>query len=1041
MSGPTIDHFARLTALGLRPHWLRAPQPGTKSSGKAPVDAQWQRRPYSPEAHAPPFEHANLGLRTGRVEGAPLQVVVVDLDSPEALAWAREHLPPTPMRTATASGEHWYYRAPNTGKIPNKCRFTLENGQKLEIDVRGDNGNVVVAPSLHPSGHVYSEPESWDALDKDTIPTYDPNWLNGRKQSRAMGRPKSEASDDEAPELPSAPLEPPTERPGVQPEQFQLRLYEACNAQRGGASAVAALRAMARGDDYAPNGERNATLFQAIRLLAEWFPDATDDQLEAFARDSVVRTGSKTPEQELQNFRDVLRRSREKFAEQDHWFLRLAATGVAPTGTLVQHGADLRQRLLLVFDNKGYAIMRSDGTYNPNPIQQSQLHPLIDHEHNLGWAERAGLAQFQFTDAKGKQKPVSWNTLVRRHGWPIHDWRGAFSATHSYVDGDVFVEAIAPRRADLTPLYNDRIETWLRALAGDRAGLLLDWLATFPRLDEPTPALILIGARKAGKNLLAEGAARLWKHGVPTPFESTTADFNEALQQCPLLFADEKLPVDGKGRSKLDEHIRQLVTARTHAINRKYKPVVTAHGCVRIIVATNHQRFAFSNMNEESKAALSERILHVDVSDAARAYLESLGGRAATREWVEGDALARHILWLAETRDVRPGSRLLVDGNGRGLIDVASSSDGVDADLSEWLCRYLAEPSRASIGNGAAGVIAGAGELWVSHIAFDGGEDVWRRFVRHTRSELPSTTALGRALAGLAGEVSERKQVPGTSKRSKYHKIDVNALLTWADRYGHDVDAIKTTIGVVNNDPDPCSSDPATSAAPDARDDAGSVRGGATVAEMAVPEEVAEPVLNPLLAQLHADGATHVLLPTSTPGMLRELSLSELFGSAEPSNDNAQREDTENASTRDADAAVSERGVPGNYDRALDGRELVKKTRAKKEARVKERPAPEQRTDEYYTPESGPPWYDALARANVRTEAQAVEFFAPLLLAAQDGHPSAYYRTVHAYRAYRAALRAGNRDTVACVRALQAWCDVSDPPFVAASCARKDGAA
>ena len=69
-------------------------------NGKAPIEKGWTTRPrltseqikkyFKPRTH-------NIGIRTGRVSG----VVVVDLDSPEAIQWAKEHLPSTPMATQT----------------------------------------------------------------------------------------------------------------------------------------------------------------------------------------------------------------------------------------------------------------------------------------------------------------------------------------------------------------------------------------------------------------------------------------------------------------------------------------------------------------------------------------------------------------------------------------------------------------------------------------------------------------------------------------------------------------------------------------------------------------------------------------------------------------------------------------------------------------------------------------------------------------------------------------------------------------------------
>lgn len=159
----------RLAGLGLAVHWLRGP----KAGGKAPLAKEWQRAPYAPPAQVDEGWRSgcNLGVHTGLVAGAPRSVVVVDLDSPAALAWAQEHLPATPWRTLTRKGEHWYYLHPGAGVVlPNKAKVG-----KLALDIRGDGGNVVVAPSTHPEGHVYAEADPWAAGAE--LPTFDPAWF------------------------------------------------------------------------------------------------------------------------------------------------------------------------------------------------------------------------------------------------------------------------------------------------------------------------------------------------------------------------------------------------------------------------------------------------------------------------------------------------------------------------------------------------------------------------------------------------------------------------------------------------------------------------------------------------------------------------------------------------------------------------------------------------------------------------------------------------------------------------------------------------
>ena len=98
---------------------------------------------------------------TGHVSG----IFVLDADSPEALEWTREHMPPTEMRVRTAKGVHHYYKLSADTRIRNKTRIRVGAGGRIGLDVRADGGYVVGPGSIHPSGMVYTrEGHGWRTL-------------------------------------------------------------------------------------------------------------------------------------------------------------------------------------------------------------------------------------------------------------------------------------------------------------------------------------------------------------------------------------------------------------------------------------------------------------------------------------------------------------------------------------------------------------------------------------------------------------------------------------------------------------------------------------------------------------------------------------------------------------------------------------------------------------------------------------------------------------------------------------------------------------
>jgi hypothetical protein len=145
---PDLRNVADLWGRGwsVIPLWFRGKTPSIKSW------AEYQQRcPTFEELEAwfgPPVPR-NIGIVTGSVSG----LVVVDLDSPEAVDWAAENMPPCEMRVRTAKGLHLYYSCRDV-RVRNKVRVR-HGGRVLDIDIRGEGGYVVGPGSVHESGHLY----------------------------------------------------------------------------------------------------------------------------------------------------------------------------------------------------------------------------------------------------------------------------------------------------------------------------------------------------------------------------------------------------------------------------------------------------------------------------------------------------------------------------------------------------------------------------------------------------------------------------------------------------------------------------------------------------------------------------------------------------------------------------------------------------------------------------------------------------------------------------------------------------------------------
>ena len=117
------------------------------------------------------WPEANIGVRTGQASG----IIAIDLDVKDDEVngisnWydledihGRVHT----MTARTGSGgEHWIYKLPDGVEVRNDAGTKLARG----IDIRGDGGYIVVAPSLHISGETYE----WE---DERPPSLAPEWL------------------------------------------------------------------------------------------------------------------------------------------------------------------------------------------------------------------------------------------------------------------------------------------------------------------------------------------------------------------------------------------------------------------------------------------------------------------------------------------------------------------------------------------------------------------------------------------------------------------------------------------------------------------------------------------------------------------------------------------------------------------------------------------------------------------------------------------------------------------------------------------------
>ncbi len=308
--------------------------------------------------------------------------------------------------------------------------------------------------------------------------------------------------------------------------------------------------------------------------------------------------------------------------------------------------------------NRFYVWNERIGTYE-GPFNTIGLVPAIEkYAPTLGIVTRGPSGR--------PRDPVE---LVADYGAPVRRVVVRLGAEASTYDGatGTLIEAAAPL-VPVTAEHDPAVDRWLRLLGGDDPERWLDWLATVTRTDAPTAAVYLRSEPSTGKGMLAIALARLWGASAPCAYVDAIGDFNSGLLTCPLVHLDEGIPAARGLSINSSAAFRSLVSESSRRLARKFQDVAVLEGCPRVLVtANNDDALALRDrMSADDVAAVAERILYLRAAPETAAYLEGIGGREVTVEWVGAPgtvgAIGRHVAWLAEHRPVRFGPRFLVHG-------------------------------------------------------------------------------------------------------------------------------------------------------------------------------------------------------------------------------------------------------------------------------------------------------------------------------------------------------------------------------------------
>jgi hypothetical protein len=393
----------------------------------------------------------------------------------------------------------------------------------------------------------------------------------------------------------------------------------------------------------------------------------------------------------------------------------------------------------------------------------------------------------------GGERMSTVKELLRDYSTVARKLEASLVIQKSYYDPrtQTFHEAVCPLRP-IKPREYPEIQGWLELLGGAQKDKLLDWVANVMRLDRQMAALIFHAVPSVGKNLFSSGLSRLWSTGGPSKLDRVFESFNDTLTQNPFIFADEKLP-DVKG---ITAKLRELIGTTTRELNRKYMPIATLTGAVRLVVAGNNDRLfdKGEELSNEDLAAIAMRFLYVRPDPRAEEYLKAIGGPPVLQRWIDGDMIAAHALWLRETRRVNESARFLVQGESVEFHQHLITSSGYSAYLTEFAVSWLSDHNtKGQELTGAQKILAGEGALLIATEAFT-NVNAWD--ARVPSQKVPSATRAGRALSNLS---RGSYRILLNERQHKFHLVNAELLLAWAERaHVGDVEEMKRRIAQPN---------------------------------------------------------------------------------------------------------------------------------------------------------------------------------------------------------------------------------------------------
>lgn len=309
----------------------------------------------------------------------------------------------------------------------------------------------------------------------------------------------------------------------------------------------------------------------------------------------------------------------------------------------------------------------------------------------------------QYETAKGTVKQLTAASIIEGNGRPFGRVAYDFSQPRSRFEPgeDRAVVGYPPPRGE--GLFDQDVDTWLRALAGDQYDRVCAWIAACAQhhITELAAALVLIGPANIGKTLFACACAGMWNE---TPVKATLliARFNGDMSRCPIVFDDEaQLAGSGAWSTK---NFREAIQSTARNVELKGKEMSLLMGALRLIIACNDlSDLKFTDVGgADIVGAVGDRLAVVDAkpreAECAKALLAL---RRSDSYRVDMPRLVGHFRWIAESTEI-PTERFVGASGGRQAVIAGhvAAHPAIFDDLVAWVEGKGGPPKRWSVHEG-----------------------------------------------------------------------------------------------------------------------------------------------------------------------------------------------------------------------------------------------------------------------------------------------------------------------------------------------------